>query len=392
MNTDFPLRSTPQQGGFVKRGLSKTQKGKNEATNVASKIKASRTSSELQTDTEKKATKEFRKSSEDSKLTELSKPVKAKIKAVAKFIKKNIFKTYAEYKQYKVPNKPLESKYDSKKNQEKTSLHASITEQPADDPVLPPMNFDPALKLTFHSREAFNKFKAAWLKEKISKEIKIAFQPEQNSVYVPYTGRELMALAKKLTFLQPYFGSQYYNVFEGYSSDNGYVYVKTLGQNEHSLMEEANMFLSHFEPKKLEVDMKPSNDPIKIIQSLLTEHTGLLIGEAHNDHMPKTVLIDNMKLLKQNGVDILFMEHLFYDTIQKDLDAYNSNPKASMPRILEAYLDSLDAGFRVDSQSGYRALISAAHKNGIRVVALDTAASYKAGYDQWSGKSKGQKE
>ena len=248
--------------------------------------------------------------------------------------------------------------------------------------------FTPLLKLTFKTQEAFKKFQADWRREKISKQFKIVFQEATNSFYVPYTEKEIMALSKKYAILQKYFGNSRHNIFNGYLSLDHDLSALKIGttQDAPSLIAEADVFFSHFEPKSFEASIKPSDDPIELIQALLRDHPpGLLIGETHEHSMPKAVLINHMKILKQDGVEILFLEHLNYDVIQKDLDEYNSNPSKKMPVVLMAYLEALDSGFGLDSQKGYTALVAAAKKAGIRVVALETAASASAGYDKWYG-------
>ena len=79
------------------------------------------------------------------------------------------------------------------------------------------------------------------------------------------------------------------------------------------------------------------------------------VGENHSDQAPKKFLIENMRLLKEVGYEILFLEHLLYNsTLQDSLDFYfESPPKADMPQDLQNYLEWLDKGFDIKYGSNF---------------------------------------
>ncbi|KTD08309.1 membrane-targeted effector domain-containing toxin [Legionella jamestowniensis] len=127
-------------------------------------------------------------------------------------------------------------------------------------------------------------------------------------------------------------------------------------------------------------------------QDLVT--TNFVVSEAHEDLSPKRFLIENLFYLKKQGYDTLFMEHLFNDTMQTELEHYmNSASDAEMPPSLKARLQGLDKGhlFNIQQlgildkynvqpssrQYTYTNLVMAAKKAGIRVIGIDSSLSYE---------------
>src|SRR3989338_5385536 len=105
-----------------------------------------------------------------------------------------------------------------------------------------------------------------------------------------------------------------------------------------------------------------------------------VLGENHEDISPKKFLIQNMRLLKDRGYDILFMEHLTQAEHQRLLDAYCNADE--MQKELELYLNDLNEGhmnedFRESTyreQKGefnFRTIVEGAKAAGIKVVALE---------------------
>ena len=125
----------------------------------------------------------------------------------------------------------------------------------------------------------------------------------------------------------------------------------------------------------------PSLDPHiaqgDFIRTVFEESEGLVIGESHADIGSKQFLIDNMQALAEQDVKTLYMEHLLTDFHQTGLDAFAET--SVMPRDLEAYLTELDAGQLTDPLERYTflAVVREANKHGIRIQAIDSAASYR---------------
>ncbi|NVZ72411.1 membrane-targeted effector domain-containing toxin [Pseudomonas costantinii] len=112
------------------------------------------------------------------------------------------------------------------------------------------------------------------------------------------------------------------------------------------------------------------------IERLYQQKLGLVIGESHSAQSSKQFLIQHMKLLKQQGVKTLYVEHLLTDLHQHELDILHDSLK--MPSYLKAYLKQQDHGHMLNYQgpNTYTNVVKAANKYGIRVRALDCTASY----------------
>lgn len=135
--------------------------------------------------------------------------------------------------------------------------------------------------------------------------------------------------------------------------------------------------MSHTPPKK----------PLEKAQDLFAEP--FIVGESHSHISPKRFLIENMKKMKENGCEILFMEHLFYDTNQKDLDKFFETggiSKELMARLKEMNRSGMKHGFGSASkitsplweQYDYIAVLHAAREVGIRVVGIDVSTVYQS--------------
>lgn len=153
-------------------------------------------------------------------------------------------------------------------------------------------------------------------------------------------------------------------------------------QREADLYRLADDFFKASHPANIELSAPLPVD--RIIPGLLESYQGICIGELHSHLSPKKFLIDHMPTLKEAGVKTLFLEHLFYDSMQKWLDDYfQTASDAPMPKYLQAYLNNLSSGqsiFRTtESNYNYLEIVRAAKELGIRIVGLDTTISYLCG-------------
>ncbi|WP_421567684.1 membrane-targeted effector domain-containing toxin [Stenotrophomonas sp. PD6] len=113
-----------------------------------------------------------------------------------------------------------------------------------------------------------------------------------------------------------------------------------------------------------------------VLKHLLRTSSGVVVGEAHASRASKRLLIDHMRLLRTLGVDTLYLEHLQADIHQADLDLLHQNAGLTLP--LKQFLSDQDRGHMTDAASGatFRAVVDAATRAGVRIVALDLMASY----------------
>jgi len=127
-------------------------------------------------------------------------------------------------------------------------------------------------------------------------------------------------------------------------------------------------------------------DEQTLIKQCLEGQKGLVVGEVHSDKSPKQFLIDNMSFFRSQGVKVLYLEHLLFESHQQLLDSYfNSAENAPMPKRLELYLKSMDAERKLTGSATYLELVKTAKKNGIRIVAFDSEATYRLGMCNNSG-------
>jgi hypothetical protein len=140
-------------------------------------------------------------------------------------------------------------------------------------------------------------------------------------------------------------------------------------------------FKKAFMPKaKITLDAQINNEK-SFIEYMLKISRGFVVGEIHDHSSPKRFLIDHMKELADLGVTLIYMEHLFYERHQALLD------EKEFPMELELYLKSLDEGHEVkdkDLKNNKNAgtfvnVVKAAKENGIRIIVIDSEATYAVG-------------
>ncbi|WP_213939824.1 membrane-targeted effector domain-containing toxin [Pseudomonas sp. dw_612] len=105
--------------------------------------------------------------------------------------------------------------------------------------------------------------------------------------------------------------------------------------------------------------------------------TGLVIGEGHAAESSKALLRTQMKTIRDSGFKTLYVEHLFTDLHQAELDVFHRTQR--LPARLKAYLRDQDSGHMpfYSGPNTYSQVIQAAAKYGLRVRALDCIASYR---------------
>lgn len=158
------------------------------------------------------------------------------------------------------------------------------------------------------------------------------------------------------------------------SSDRFYQDFKSM---RRTLYDDAINFYAAPElpPRPLVPAFKPTTSFAQMTKRLLQENPGLVIGQDSAGTAARQLLIDNLKVLNKQKIRTLYMDHLFTDFHQADLNAFHSTGK--MPPALERYLRALDVQFKTDPAGphSYTELVKTAQKNHIRVQAIDSMAS-----------------
>ncbi|MEA9976225.1 MULTISPECIES: membrane-targeted effector domain-containing toxin [unclassified Pseudomonas] len=157
---------------------------------------------------------------------------------------------------------------------------------------------------------------------------------------------------------------------------------KTYAEFRKILYSDANAFFNQVTPPiRPELPMLDETvRPEKLLSSIFEKTNGLVISEAPRAVVSKQWLIDNMPLLAEQKIEILYIEHLFTDLHQSKLAKYKKvgNKTKSGSREIKFHLKHLGGG-ALDNQSkeyDYYHLIKAAHKYGIEVKPLNSAVSY----------------
>ena len=106
--------------------------------------------------------------------------------------------------------------------------------------------------------------------------------------------------------------------------------------------------------------------------------SGIAFGESHGTDEPLAFLTRNMARFKQLGVKTFFFEHVARDIFQDDLDAHFRKPETDLSPALQGFLHRLHTGHDPFGRAkhSYLELVLAAHRAGLRVVAIDNVASY----------------
>ncbi|WP_312319999.1 membrane-targeted effector domain-containing toxin [Stenotrophomonas sp.] len=113
-----------------------------------------------------------------------------------------------------------------------------------------------------------------------------------------------------------------------------------------------------------------------ILRRLLAAGPGLIVAEANTGRAGKQMLIQNMETLRALGVDTLYLDQLQCDLHQTYLNTLHRT--GTQPEALQHFMRGIDTGHMTDAQGGhtYAAVLDAAHRAGLRVVALDQMTSY----------------
>ena len=116
--------------------------------------------------------------------------------------------------------------------------------------------------------------------------------------------------------------------------------------------------------------------PADVLRRLLTTSPGLIVAEANAGRASKQLLIQNMAVLRSLGVDTLYLDQLQFDLHQKHLDTLHRT--GHPPEPLQQFMHQIDSGHMTDANGGstYAAVLDAANRAGLRVVALDQMTSY----------------
>jgi hypothetical protein len=142
------------------------------------------------------------------------------------------------------------------------------------------------------------------------------------------------------------------------------------------LRRHARQFFRSFSPPARPLALPPPDATFEqLFSELFRQHNGLIVGEAHHLDVARRFLIENMATLKRQGVDTLYLELLITDLHQSALDTINASPTLAMPTLLSDRLNAADVAYANTTPYNFTRLITEARAQGVRICALDGAAS-----------------
>lgn len=151
-----------------------------------------------------------------------------------------------------------------------------------------------------------------------------------------------------------------------------------------SLQADARSFFRTYAPApRAALAPLPSTAPPKtILQTLYRHSNGLVIGESHVEAGARQFLISNMGQLKQQGVRVLYLEHIMTDFQQAELDLFNQT--GTLPDRLKAFVEDFDAQANAFESTPYslKKVLYAAHAKAVRVQGIDCLASYRQAWHE----------
>ncbi|MGY2200124.1 membrane-targeted effector domain-containing toxin [Pseudomonas gingeri] len=142
------------------------------------------------------------------------------------------------------------------------------------------------------------------------------------------------------------------------------------------LADAGRFFKSHSVPERPPLSAPgAAAGPRALIEALYRNSEGVVLGENLTDAGSKLFLVTHMATLAEQGVRTLYLERLRTDVEQVHLDTFHKS--GTLSNALDDHLRTLDGDYG-NAPSGtcsYHNLISTARVHGIRVQALDCAAS-----------------
>ncbi|PTT28580.1 toxin [Pseudomonas sp. HMWF021] len=142
--------------------------------------------------------------------------------------------------------------------------------------------------------------------------------------------------------------------------------------------EAKSFFADYTPPARTSLPTLPANATTNdLLQTTADSRlSGVVFGESHNMQSAKAELINQIAAFKNAGIKTLYVEHLLTDLHQAQLDTFLRTQQ--MPDRLGDYLRTQDVRQmpNYEGANTYTAVIQTAAKYGMRVRALDCAASY----------------
>jgi hypothetical protein len=140
-------------------------------------------------------------------------------------------------------------------------------------------------------------------------------------------------------------------------------------------------YLGAVPPTRPTLPAPPANATIEtLLPALFAHNPGLVLSESAKSVASKRLLIRNMPLLKEQRVEIIYLEHLFTDKhVEKLARYYRMGRKTrSGSHEIKDHLKEVNGGAlnNLSREYDYYHLIKAAHRHGIEIRPLNSSISY----------------
>jgi len=133
-------------------------------------------------------------------------------------------------------------------------------------------------------------------------------------------------------------------------------------------------------PRTAMPQLAPRSEMTALVEHVFTHSKGLVLSEAAQSVASKRLLIQNMPLLAEQRVEVLYVEHLFTDKHLDKLATYRrlATKSRSGSHEIKGHLKRLNDGALINdaSEYDYYHLIKAAHRHGIEVRPFSSSISY----------------
>lgn len=125
--------------------------------------------------------------------------------------------------------------------------------------------------------------------------------------------------------------------------------------------------------------------PPELIKTVLDKYPGMMIGECHESEAPKRFIIENIDFLAEQGVNVIFLEHLLIEECGENLETYlTASEDGPIPEPLKTKLHLQDYNRDLkDSPYNFTNLVIAVKQHNLnypdkllRIIPFDTKQSY----------------
>ncbi|ASQ46619.1 ankyrin repeat domain-containing protein [Legionella clemsonensis] len=147
----------------------------------------------------------------------------------------------------------------------------------------------------------------------------------------------------------------------------------------------------HTAPKEeIQLNIDHQLTPSELIKTVFDHYPGMILGESHESEAPKRFVIENIDFLAEQGVKVIFLEHLLIEECAEALETYlTASDDGPIPEPLKTKLHLQDYHRSLKaSPYNFTNLVTAVKLHNLknpdkllRIVPFDTEQSYSISSD-----------